>query len=891
MKVPHSVVGRTRPSAQPLGYLSAAGATPAAFGAGIGQGLQQFGGALAAEEARERALLEQREEQTTRYETLTNFGEFETRVANALQEGKRTAQPSGKGFTKQMEELYAREEAQFLSQSVPQELQGEFRFRSSQVKQKLIGDALAFQYAAGDKYFEQGVADAVNKAKVNLDPTTGGDPANLEAEKARVFENIDATGLPQVVKEQLKRDTAMGLEAVAYKTEAHRIKAAQPTSRAITDRAAHASRFYQSRGFTPEQAAGIVGNLIAESGLDTDIPGDAGTSFGIAQWRGERLTKLKRFANANGRDWTDFDTQLEFVLVELEGDEQTAGAKLRSAKTVDEATAAMIGYERPRGWTPENPRGGHNFAGRLKHAEDVAGGAVISGRINDDLDSDPRFQNVPFEDRLALRADAEREVEAARAADAAARKQLNDSVINALQNNIVYGTAGQADIDTAVELGVLSDFNDRKRTQDLLDERTKDIRLLGDAQTKLASEGAVWDPTDEKDQQYQNAIVGKEGLAKIANMDQGYVNSVIIPNASRTGDIATDTIGALSGMVRSNDQKRALFALDSLRQLQEADPRAFDHRVPDRLARDVEMYSALRNSLSADELMERINGGADQKTRQANELLIKEAEDYLNGSKNNITTLQTRIGEVVEAFDTITTSPNVSGYPAAAKALDLEYRALFIDNYVRHAGNADTAHAATVKEMQKNWGVSELGGRDTLMRNPPEKSGYRQMAGSWDWLDAAARREFDIPEGATFELLSDDQTKDELDRFKAGQGHAPSYQMIWYDADGVPRVARTRDGKTRAYFEPSPADKLSEIADFERKKLTYEYGEFRKRYRDVQFEALQRGEPVPQEYIDEDTEFRRRLNMLVSVQQGTRPMLPEERTIPDVTDDQIIAVP
>lgn len=151
----------------------------------------------------------------------------------------------------------------------------------------------------------------------------------------------------------------------------------QPLPKTVAGRAEKAMSFYVSRGYTQTQAAGIVGNLIAESNLDPIVaPGDNGTAFGIAQWRGSRLTKLKRFANANGRDWRDFETQLAFVDVELQDDERTAYNNLKKATTVDEATAAMIGYERPRHWTPDNPRAGHNWKGRLKYASMAAGQEV-----------------------------------------------------------------------------------------------------------------------------------------------------------------------------------------------------------------------------------------------------------------------------------------------------------------------------------------------------------------------------------------------------------------------------------------------------------------------------------------------------------------------------------
>jgi hypothetical protein len=142
----------------------------------------------------------------------------------------------------------------------------------------------------------------------------------------------------------------------------------------VSGRAAIARDFFVQRGFTPEQAAGIVGNLVQESGVRSNGPaGDSGTSFGMAQWRGERFTRLKRFAASRGRPWTDFQTQLEFIVVELQTHETGASNRLKSARTVEEATAAFIGYERPRGWSDKNPRGGHGWNNRLAAALSVSG--------------------------------------------------------------------------------------------------------------------------------------------------------------------------------------------------------------------------------------------------------------------------------------------------------------------------------------------------------------------------------------------------------------------------------------------------------------------------------------------------------------------------------------
>lgn len=149
-------------------------------------------------------------------------------------------------------------------------------------------------------------------------------------------------------------------------------------SKGSNDRAGQAMAYFRSRGLSQHAAAGIVGNLMAESRLNTAARNkgdgsDGSDSIGIGQWNGDRARALQSFAQNAGKAPTDFETQLAFVLHELDGSEKSAGQKLRSARTVEEATAAMIGYERPAGWSDANPRGGHNWSGRLSFANQFAG--------------------------------------------------------------------------------------------------------------------------------------------------------------------------------------------------------------------------------------------------------------------------------------------------------------------------------------------------------------------------------------------------------------------------------------------------------------------------------------------------------------------------------------
>jgi hypothetical protein len=136
------------------------------------------------------------------------------------------------------------------------------------------------------------------------------------------------------------------------KQSANDLKAkANPKSKFTTPNSQRAYKFFISKGYTPAQASGIVGNLQAESGpnLDTRAIGDSGKAIGIAQWHPPRQQYFRRLFKKDIRNGS-LDEQLRFIHWELQNTERRAGQMLSTARTPEEA--AMIFdkyYERSSG--------------------------------------------------------------------------------------------------------------------------------------------------------------------------------------------------------------------------------------------------------------------------------------------------------------------------------------------------------------------------------------------------------------------------------------------------------------------------------------------------------------------------------------------------------------
>lgn len=213
------------------------------------------------------------------------------------------------------------------------------------------------------------------------------DPATPDDIKAKARKDIEAsisqsasTGLltpEQAANRRLdyleKADLSRGYLAVKQNPDV----ISKPLPANVSQRSSDAMGYFQSRGWSKEQAAGIVGNLLAESTLNTSANNagdgaDGSDSIGIAQWNGDRAKRLKEFAKQNKADWHDYGIQLAFVDNELRTTHKSIGDNLRNAKDVQSATDAAVMFEGPQG-SEKGPRNAHNYSGRLKYAQQAAG--------------------------------------------------------------------------------------------------------------------------------------------------------------------------------------------------------------------------------------------------------------------------------------------------------------------------------------------------------------------------------------------------------------------------------------------------------------------------------------------------------------------------------------
>lgn len=123
----------------------------------------------------------------------------------------------------------------------------------------------------------------------------------------------------------------------------------------------YAYSYLVDRGFTRNAAAGIVGNLIQESGVDPHSNQVGGPGMGICQWtETERWQSLLRFARTQGRNPYSLDLQLDFMLHEMK--QYGIYSRMQKMYGLEKATRLFMNvFERP------DPRYA-NLSGRVAFA-------------------------------------------------------------------------------------------------------------------------------------------------------------------------------------------------------------------------------------------------------------------------------------------------------------------------------------------------------------------------------------------------------------------------------------------------------------------------------------------------------------------------------------------
>jgi len=806
LKIPGGVTPRTQRETQGKNFLRNVSSAGTASQSALGNQLVQFGNTLGTVGG----LLTEQAKAARKFGTLASYADFQTSVNERMEALKRDANPALGNFAEIAQAEYNNWESDWLD-TVPYEFYEEFKARSLDTKTAIARESLAFQYERTDEYFRQGMQDNLNTALVNLDQD--GSIANLEAVRLQLDEQLANTALTEAEKLAIQRKMYSAIESIAYKTEVRR---------------GNLDVGALGVGSAPGRAVDLLMEFDGAS-LDNGLTYDENQ-----QLLGERVKEAERIASAAAGSidrWAAMPERARAVLISLAddlGEIPTSVKQAIESGDLEAVAAAVAGLSATEGDRRDTE------AGIILGQTDMPEGQ---------LDADPRFANVPYEDRLALRADAEREAAAQQAAETAAAKAAQEASINSLMLDLHDGNAGQFEIDQARESGTLSDYNDVKRAQDLLDKRDGDLRAVQNIQS-MVNNGIVGNPADEDFRNAFNTYVGEAGKQALLDKNPDYVQQVLVPAVRQLGDLPTDTVGQLTAMTRSQDPAQALFALDTLSQLQQASPEAYNARVTEEMRRDVAYWQGVKDYYPEDEVLSSVRGGTTQEERVRNEALSAEAEKLVSEGKVKFDAGQLGVG--TGGFFGF---GNAGISTPARVAMGADWQQIFELEYQRD-GDQNAAMKRTYDAMKTIWSTTEVGGQKSVMKYPPELAGYKPWNGSMQWVTDQGRAELGI-EG-NFTLISDEQTKQELTDFQAGSNVRPSYIVSHLDDNGEIVFPTDENGQVqRMFFEVTPEMEAEKAAGFAQEQRRTEYEAFQRVYDDARRHSLQTGVPIPDELTEE----------------------------------------
>lgn len=805
---------KTRPSGQGLGYFQPA--SPDASGAvnafsRLGQTLQ-----VKAESRleKERAEDDARIKKAQHFRALNDFTKFESQAEELLFTQKQTAQPDDPTFRTRVMDAYAPEESKFIS-NLPPELQDEFLVRAGSVRQRVDQGARTFQFETQNAFYKKGVDDIANTAKLGLqeNPTI----ENLEAWRARAYETIDNADVPDLQKADWKRLLDKDLEVVVYKEELKRGNVQRPNPEGKVVKGSQANFINQGAqelGIDPVDLATAISYETGGKFSTSLWGGKGGNYLGLIQFG---PTERERYGVRPGQPFAE---QMKAVTSFLKDRGVKPGMGLIDIySTINAGSPGRYQASDGPGRTVMLHVQAMNQTHRAKAQQIVEGKLLLDG-----IDHDPSFANIPYEDRIAARRDAEAEQAQEDAAESKQKEAERQGRLNDLYLGLRDGTKGRVEMDEAFEAGDM-DYNDLNRADSILAEREKqgaDLRYFID---KARNPTGVFSPTSEEDKRGQNAFFAVEGANALATGDQNYVAQQLVPMAVRTGDIASDAAGMLTGMSRSVDPVKQAFALDTMAQLQDQAPAAFLQRFDDKTASDVMLWNSYKNlggiakgdkpTDAMVEVMKRIRGGTTQEERQLQAILLEEGKKVITDKNNDNYIPFENVYALAFNPPGFRGAPDFTSMTATSQAaLRREFQIMFPEEYARD-GNAEEASKRVATRLKVNWGETTVGGQRVTMKYPPEKVGYPMFNQSYDWMDEQLRVERGLAADQRFQLVPDQQTASEVQRWKRGDpnSQAPSYQVVVWDSNGVPYLLPDRQN-----FDFTP-----DMAKYEQDKLQVDH--------------------------------------------------------------------
>jgi hypothetical protein len=410
-----------------------------------------------------------------------------------------------------------------------------------------------------------------------------------------------------------------------------------------------------------------------------------------------------------------------------------------------------------------------------------------------DIDNDPRFDNVDFETRMKIIADTEQRIAQENTEKQAQLDAINAQKLNDLKVGLYDGKYGLNDIQSARQEGWLSDYNDIKAVNDILDGKMKDTE---DIRNFLATvQGGSFFDKDSAD--HQNAV-NAYGNAAIGDALQKGDWSTVTAGLLNIGDMTNgamlpkDVVNKLESMTIGRDPMRLKQAFGVLKAVQERHPDALENLLDQSTIERLDTVS--RSQISGwteDQVDELITPNLAINDRQAREAGFKFAQETLDQWQRDGQYLSgdgKKLGNRL-LDDRWLSNPSLDW--RQGMELENDWKQAFKNYFITANGNVDNAKKLADAHIKRIWGVDETTGTPRLMRYPPGKQYEGRIAPENEeevMFEQLKEMLPDYQEGDNIVLYADDFTAREVNANKERAKNGQPWEPVSYS------VVQTREG-------------------------------------------------------------------------------------------------
>lgn len=587
MRVP--VNPQTRPAFGELGY-----ERPVDISAGtraLGNAVREYGEYVQQENKKKQLFDVQRE--------LVN-------EANALQtdfENRKQAAPLGAdGFTQSVNDAYTARHAQlsadlkargFSADSI-----NEFESRLGTMRGQYIAQAIDFQ----DKSQYTKVLGETEEMATGLSQYVNSNPNSINSGLDEFKEGLSHSGLDaqeqaaiyQHYAPQIRQSAQQGfavkhpevvlglygfpneLKQVGHEITGELVNLGD-AQRTVADT-------FTEAGWNPNVIAGFLGNFDVEGGY-TGKTGDGGSAAGIAQWRGPRRAAFK---NKYGKDASAASVaeNAQHVVYEMQHPEE-AGMTIAqrdailAAKSPEEA-AELIDkyYERSNGKMREQRKEAAKlFTKTLSHADQTTAMLVSNPTENISVSADGKtgiavLDSATGPERMEMLNRA-RVIMNERVADQKeAEREQHNTYINQLYNDLYDGRKSQSDLNSAVQQGLITDYDERSKAQNIIDAKNKkntDFQRF----TLMWNSGVKGNPYDKDQQAAVDAGFSNRLTWAAKNNEDISPFAIALRIWEKTGVLPTQGGVMIRGAMIGTDPNQVAAAASVATNMLQANPNAF----------------------------------------------------------------------------------------------------------------------------------------------------------------------------------------------------------------------------------------------------------------------------------------------------------------------------